>query len=281
MQDISSNIQINEEHYDVVYSQTNLDAIIAKLRDLDNFLADATITDTSWHGMYLNNFADRIKGKKVFEIGSGDGLNALIMAKLGAKVTANDISTQSGRIIREISSELAIKNIEFVNGDFRNVTVDEGSFDFVIGKAFLHHLTHELETEFLARAARLLKPDGEARFFEPATNSQNLDKLRWMVPVPGRPSILNKRVFAEWKKNDPHPDRDNSADHFVESGKRFFAKVEVIPIGTIERFCRLIPEGPFNRKYRRWAHRVQPRLPFWIRHKAARSQTIIYQQPFK
>jgi hypothetical protein len=174
---------------------------------------------------------------------------------------------------------MAIKNVEFVNGDFRHVSVTMGSFDFVIGKAFLHHLTHELETEFLARSALLLKSDGEARFFEPATNSQKLDKLRWMVPVPGRPSILNKRVFAEWKKNDPHPDRDNSSDHYIKSGKRFFSKVEVVPIGTIERFCRLIPEGNFNRKYRRWAHRIQPGLPFWLRHKAARSQLIIYQQP--
>jgi 2-polyprenyl-3-methyl-5-hydroxy-6-metoxy-1,4-benzoquinol methylase len=279
MQDTSKNIQTNKDHYDEFYSKTNVDSIIAKLNDLDRFLSDATLTDTSWHGMYFNDFAGRIKGKKVFEVGSGDGLNALIMAKLGAEVTANDVSKQSGRIIQEISSKLGIQNIDFVSGDFRQIPVTAGSFDFVIGKAFLHHLTHELESEFLARTASLLKANGEARFFEPATNSQTLDKLRWMVPVPGRPSNLNKRAFAEWKTNDPHPDRDNSSDHYINSGERFFAKVEVVPIGTIERFCRLLPEGKLNRKYRRWAHRVQPRLPFWLRHNAARSQLIIYQQP--
>lgn len=281
MQDTSKNIQVNEEHYDHIYSRINVDAVIAKLENLDHFLADAIITDTSWHGMYLNDLANRIKGKKVLEIGCGNGLNALIMTILGAEVTANDISKQSGRIIREVSSRLAIKNIEFVEGDFREdkISIPAGSFDFVIGKAFLHHLTHELETEFLARTALLLKSNGEARFLEPATNSQTLDKLRWMIPVPGRPSMLNKRAFADWKKNDPHPDRDNSSDHFIKSGKRFFSKVQIIPIGTIERFCRLMPRGTLNRRYRRWAHRIEPQLPFWFRYKAARSQVIIYQQP--
>lgn len=276
-----SSLHKNEQHYDAKYAAVNVGCLVRTVRNLQNFLSDAILTDTSWHGLYQGGFAEQLRGKRVLELGCGDGLNALVMASLGAEVIANDISTESGRIIRQAASELGLKNIHAATGDFQHLRFEPRSFDWVVGKAFLHHLTHELEAAYLAKAATLLTDEGEARFFEPAVNSQFLDRLRWMVPVSGRPSSLSRRAFAAWKQSDPHPDRDDSSAHYRDFGRRYFQQVQTVPIGSIERFCRLMPKGKFNRAYRRWAHRTEVRLPMPFRELAARSQLIVYRRPIR
>ena len=153
------------------------------------------------------------------------------------------------------------------------------SLDFVIGKAFLHHLTHDEESDALAEVASVLGEGGEARFFEPAVNSRLLDRVRWMVPVPGRPSSLARRAFREWREADVHPPRDNSSDHYVAAGRPFFERVQVVPLGCLERFYRLMPRSRFQRSYRRWANRAEERLPQALRRSAARSQLIVFGAP--
>lgn len=275
----TENVAKNTEHYDQKYRSTNVGCVVKIASNYENFLADAIKTDTSWHGLYQDGFAEQLSGKRVLELGCGDGLNAIIMAKLGAEVVANDISSESGRIIIQAAKELGLNNIRPMTGDFAEVPIEDRSFDFVVGKAFLHHLTMELESEYLQKVSRILKRDGEARFFEPAVNSRLLDDLRWMVPVPGRPSSLSRKAFSAWKELDPHPDRDNSSRHYQNQGEKYFQKVHVRPIGSIERLCRLMPKGKFNRSYRRWAHRTEAFLPMFFRRFAARSQFIVYRIP--
>jgi SAM-dependent methyltransferase len=279
MQNSASTISRNREHYDHEYAQVNADILVAKVRRLKAFFDDATKTDTSWHGFYHGGFADRIAKKRVLELGCGNGLNALVMASFGADVVANDLSHETERILSEAASKLQIENLQVLVGDFGTLPFEPRSFDFVVGKAFLHHLTHELEDLYLAKAARLLKPTGEARFCEPAVNSPFLDKLRWMIPVPGRPSMLSKRKFLKYQEQDPHPERDNSSDHFRRVGEKFFFDVGIVPLGSLERFGRIMPQGSSNRRFRRWAHRAEAGLPMWFRSKAARSQLITFGRP--
>ena len=279
-QSLSENFTRNRLHYDRVYRYTRIDGIVGRIRDVAGFLGDATRTDTSWHAMYQFNLADRLRGKKVLELGSGDGMNALVMAALGADVTAVDIAERCKELLDQGGAALGLR-VHALVGDFLRMDFPERSFDFVIGKSFLHHLTHEEEEAYLARVARLLKDEGEARFFEPAVNSTMLDLLRYAVPVPGRPSMLQRRAFAQWKASDPHPERDNSTGHYMDSGRKFFRESEYVLIGSIERLHRLLPGGRFNRRYRRWAHRVEPSLPRTFRYIAARSQTIIYRGPMR
>jgi 2-polyprenyl-3-methyl-5-hydroxy-6-metoxy-1,4-benzoquinol methylase len=274
------NIQRNIEVYDNLYARTNVEAICAKVRNQKEFLREAIATDTSWHGFWHGDFAEQIRGKTILEVGCGDGLNALIMATLGAKlVVANDISTESGRIITDASSRLNLGNIEPRCGNLSDLSLPLSSFDMVVGKDFLHHLTHELELSFLKSSTRLLNRQGSARFFEPAVNSRWLDKLRWITPVRGRPSILQHQAFRDWKRKDAHPERDNSSRHFYEIGKAHFESVELVPLASIERFCRLLRRSEFQRMLRRWSHRAETRLPMWVRWRAARSQLIIYRTP--
>ncbi|MCW3078781.1 class I SAM-dependent methyltransferase [Segetibacter sp.] len=272
----------NEQFYDSVYATVNIDSILSKVKNKETFLDNAVRTYTSFAGFYHGNFKDQIEEKKVLELGCGDCVNAALMAALGAEVVANDISAQSGRIIEELNRQYPFKYpIKFIYGDFLLADLPDSSFDIVAGKNFVHHLTHEQELEFTKKIVSILKPDGIVRYFEPAENNKLLDNIRWIIPVPGRPSILQKRKFAEWKNKDPHPLRDNSYRSYLKIGSSFFNKTEIIPIGGIERFNRLLPQGSFNFRFRRLALAFEKLLPRKLNLVIARSQTIIYEGPIK
>jgi len=182
-------------HYDRRYSQVDVRAIVARINNLDDFFNDAVRTDTSWYGLYYGGFAEQLSGRRILELGCGDGLNALVMAAKGARVIAIDISGESKRIIDTAAGQLGLHadHIQALTGDFRDLDLQPyAPFDMIVGKAFLHHLTPEQEREYLAKCARLLRPDGEARFFEPAENSQLLDTIRWTIPMGRRPSSLRR-----------------------------------------------------------------------------------------
>jgi len=232
--------------------------------------------------MYSNNFKDRIKGKTILELGCGDCVNVAIMAALGAKVIANDISNQSGEIVKALNKNYTFEHdIKFINGDFTQSDLEAASLDFVIGKAFLHHLTIPHERKIIEGVVKVLRTDGEARFFEPAINSKILDELRWAVPMNNRPSKwFQSKAFKQWEDNDPHPIRNNSSKHFIEVGKAFFNTVEIIPLGIFERFNRLLPlKGKRSGAFKRKALNFEKIFPNSIRRFGARSQVIIYRNP--
>lgn len=276
--DAQDNFTRNQQHYDPIYAHVTADSLIASCRDADGFLDVATRTHASWVGLYANHFRQQVVGKRILEIGSGDGLNALLMASIGAKhVTAVDLAMPE-QAIRDAAAALNLSHrITTHTGDFTEMAFPH-PFDLVVGKAFLHHLTHDQESVYLERIASLLTPFGEARFFEPATNSRLLDNLRWLVPVPRRPSMLQRRAFAAWQAADPHPRRDNSSAHYRAVGERYFETVEIIPLGAIERFYRLLP-ARVSGSFRRAAFRVERLLPLSVQCWAARSQTLIYSRP--
>ncbi len=275
-----NNQEKNKVHYERLYAGYNVENIITWLGNLDHFLRSARAVETSWNALYRNDLKNRLEGKKVLEMGCGDCVNAAIMAGLGAEVYANDIADASGLIIEKLNSRVNFEHpIKFISGDFLKNNLEAKQFDFIIGKAFLHHLTIPEEQQFLRETARLLKATGEARFFEPAVNSKLLDEIRWMIPLKGRPSKLQKSKFREWKKNDPHPERSFSSRHYQKAGSRFFYKIEIIPVGILERFSRLFSWGERRNRFKRWAFRNEILLPQCIQKAGARSQLIKYQFP--
>jgi 2-polyprenyl-3-methyl-5-hydroxy-6-metoxy-1,4-benzoquinol methylase len=276
------NIDHNKSYYDEQYKNVNINSILSILNNLDEYLEAAITSDISWVGMYSNNLKDRIKGKTILELGCGDCVNVAIMAALGAKVVANDISDQSGEIVKALNNSYNFEhNITFINGDFTQSNLEKESLDFVIGKAFLHHLTIPHERKIIEGVVKGLRTDGEARFFEPAINSKLLDELRWAMPMNNRPSKwLQPKAFKQWEENDPHPERDNNSKHFISLGNTFFNSVEIIPLGIFERFNRLLPlKGKLNGAFKRKALNFEKIFPNSIRRFGARSQVIIYKNP--
>jgi SAM-dependent methyltransferase len=273
--------QKNEVYYDDYYSKTDVSYICEILNDLDNFIEHATTTHISWVGLYYNNFQSELKGKKVLEMGCGDCSNAAVMAALGAEVYANDIASIPGNIVHKLNATCDFEQpIQFIYGDFLKADFPDDFFDIVVGKAFVHHLTHEQELQFTKKIARILKTDGQVRYLEPAVNSKIIDTIRWMIPMRDRPSKFQKGKYKIWKETvDMHPERDNSSKNYSRIGKNYFNNVEIHTLGSIEKFERLIPQGEFNRKFRRFAFRIEKPFPEFFKKPFARAQVVIYKNP--
>lgn len=276
--------EINEErnrsHYEKLYNGFNVNNTLYWINHLDEFLEKSIATETSWHGLYKYDFKDKLDGKNVLELGSGNCINAAVMAALGARVYANELAPVSGEIIKKLNSSYDFKHsITYIGGDFLENSFESQSFDYIVGKAFLHHLTIPVEDQFLRETSRLLKANGEARFFEPAVNSKILDKIRWYLPMGQRPSKFNKVAFKRWKDKDPHPDRSLSSEHFDKAGRKYFNEVEIIPVGSLERFGRLMKWGETRNSFRKKALKAESYLPSFINRPLTRSQLIIYRKP--
>lgn len=263
-------------HYDHVYSGVSAESLVRRAT-CPGFLAYACDSLTSWHGLYRDGFETRLKGKRVLELGAGDGLNALLMARHGAEVVAFEISPVACQRLEE-AARLAGLRITTSAADFLDAALPE--FDFVVGKAFLHHLPRDVEDRYLAKIAALLAPGGEARFVEPAVNSAMLDRLRWLVPVPGRPSALQREKFREWQERDPHPDRPFSSRHFREAGRRHFDDVQVDAFGGLKRVERFFRNQKLRDAVGRICLRLERRLlPRSVGAAIARTQAIILRGP--
>jgi SAM-dependent methyltransferase len=124
-----------------------------------------------------------LRGKKVLDVGCGDGLNVVTLAKLGAQVTGIDISP--GAI------ELAQKRVD-INGltnsarllcsPIETANIQDGTFDIIWGDAVLHHLIEVLEP-IMIQLRRCLKPGGMMIFSEPVNFNQTLRRLRFLFPA--------------------------------------------------------------------------------------------------
>lgn len=279
MKNYIQNTKKNKSHYDSKYSRVNINSILRKVRNVEAFLLDATKTDTTWVGLYHGNFKNELKGKKILELGCGDCTNLAIMAALGGEVYGNDISEKSGFIINELNKNYTFDYpLKYISGDFLDSNLNQNKFDIIIGKAFIHHLTIEQEIEFTRLIVKYLKPTGIVRYVEPAVNSKLIDEIRWHIPVSKRPSKFQKKKFDKWKKNDPHPERDNSSNHFKKIGYKYFEVVNIYPFGTIERFCKIIP-SKYNRPFRRLSFKLEKLLPYFLNLYLARTQLIEYKVP--
>jgi ubiquinone/menaquinone biosynthesis C-methylase UbiE len=110
----------------------------------------------------LGGWPDRPFGDAL-EIGSGTGYFSLNLMQLGLieRLTATDISP---RMLAELGTTAARLGLEVETQtlDAEHLPFADGSFDFVVGHAVLHHLP-DLETA-LAELHRVLRPGGTLAF---------------------------------------------------------------------------------------------------------------------
>jgi SAM-dependent methyltransferase len=122
--------------------------------------------------MYLGN----LSGMRVLEMGCGMGEEAIYFAKLGAHVTAIDVSPVGVEITRNRAAYNGLADrVEARLGPADATGLPDRSFDLVHGLGILHHIDLE---RGIKEARRLLKPGGKAVFFEHMGNSPLIEKLK-------------------------------------------------------------------------------------------------------
>jgi ubiquinone/menaquinone biosynthesis C-methylase UbiE len=120
-----------------------------------------------------------LQGKRLLDYGCGMGEETLYFAKLGARVSAIDISQEGVETTRKRASRHGVADrVEARVMDALHTDFPDESFDLVHGLGILHHIDL---VAGLAEIHRVLRSGGSAVFLEPLGNSPIVESLKWKV----------------------------------------------------------------------------------------------------
>jgi SAM-dependent methyltransferase len=134
-------------------------------------LTPSTLREKSSPGdRILFNFIGKVKGKKILDIGCGNGLLSVYLARMGNTVTAIDQSPSAIRNTIALSEMNHVGTL-IVAQRLNAMEVDSlnESFDLVVGKFILHHI--EPFDQFAQKLFDVITKGGGGIFFE--NNSRN------------------------------------------------------------------------------------------------------------
>lgn len=94
-------------------------------------------------------------GRRVLDLGSGEGYGAALLARTAESVVGVDISQEA---VAHACVTYGESNVRFVCADARRLTFAAGSFDLVVSFELIEHMA-ECEA-LLDEAARVLRPNG-------------------------------------------------------------------------------------------------------------------------
>jgi SAM-dependent methyltransferase len=123
-----------------------------------------------------------LAGLSVLDFGCGHGMAAVVLARLGARVTAFDLSPGYLAEARLRVQANGVR-VAFVQADGERLPFADCAFDRIWGNAVLHHLQPRAAARELYR---VLKPGGLAVFCEPWGGNPLLAFARRLLPYTGK-----------------------------------------------------------------------------------------------
>jgi len=144
-----------------------------------------------------------LRGKRVLEYGCGEGWITRDLAKMGALVSAFDVSPQAIENTRRVLEQDGLaEQCTLGVMPAERLAYPDSSFDIAVGFAIIHHL--DLTTAF-AELHRVLKPGGVAFFAEPLGTNPAIQLYRKLTPqyrtVDERPLVLGEmpQILRDYK----------------------------------------------------------------------------------
>jgi SAM-dependent methyltransferase len=122
------------------------------------------------------------EGAKVLEYGCADGRLSLIeedIARNAEQFFGIDISDQAIDTARSTAAKLAFDHCHFEPMDAERMSFGDSEFDLIFGRGIIHHL--DLNKSF-AEIKRVLRPGGNAVFFEPMGHNPAINRFRKKTP---------------------------------------------------------------------------------------------------
>lgn len=187
-------------------------------------------------------------GQRVLELASGEGKEALALARRGLAVVSTDLSlSQLARSRSKLAEANLAAGARFVQANAEDLPFAPESFDAIYGKAILHHLDLRLAA---AEVARLLPAGARASFAEPLARHP----LIW----------LGRRLTPRLRTTDERPPGLAELQRFAAQLAGAFGECEVQPFFLLSPLAyglRLLPGGEAAF---RWLHRRLQRLDAWL-----------------
>lgn len=131
-----------------------------------------------------------LAGRRVLEVGCGDGALARLMAREGARVVGVDnnpaqlakaAAPREGRNTTSAAGFAAAKpetGVTYIKAAGENLPFPDGMFDAVVIFNSLHHIPVPAQGAALAEAARVLEPGGLLYIVEPVAEGANFELTR-------------------------------------------------------------------------------------------------------
>ena len=116
-----------------------------------------------------------LEGKRVIDVGCGDGSLARHLARHGATVLGVECSP---RQLAKARAAEAVAGVEIVEGVGQALPAPDASADVVVFFNSLHHVPAEFMAAALGEAARVLKPGGLAYVSEPLPEGAFFEAVR-------------------------------------------------------------------------------------------------------
>lgn len=109
----------------------------------------------------FRNLLNKYSIKSALDAGAGSGFHSVLMAKLGVRVTAVDLSDKMLKLLRN-RARLCKIDIATVQSDFTEINIPPESFDavFCLGNSLVHVFSKARLRKTISTFANLLKPDG-------------------------------------------------------------------------------------------------------------------------
>jgi ubiquinone/menaquinone biosynthesis C-methylase UbiE len=156
--------------------------------------------------------AGDVRGRRVLDLGCGEGSLTLDIARRGAEVVGIDLSPGMIQVAtRRMEIFMPDARAEFVAAPAEQLPFQDDSFDVVVGRFILHHLDMDRAP---AEIARVLRPGGVAVFVE------NSGRNRLLMFA--RDRLAGRFGIARYGTPDEHPLDESD----LAALSRAFARVE-------------------------------------------------------
>jgi len=131
---------------------------------------------------FLFKLLGPLEGRQVLDVGCGDGLDLVTLARMGARVTGIDVSPGAVAAARRRAGLNGVSDrVSLVCAPIQRAALPAGSFDVVWGAGILHRVQDDLE-RVLGRILWWAKPNGLLVFSEPPLPATRLELLRGCIP---------------------------------------------------------------------------------------------------
>ncbi|HEY7287403.1 MAG TPA: class I SAM-dependent methyltransferase [Vicinamibacterales bacterium] len=196
-----------------------------------------------------------VSGKDFLDLGCGMGEEAIYFAKLGARVTAIDISEVG---IATLRHRAAVNHVDITALEMRAdpTSFAARSFDRIHGLGILHHVGVD---RGLREVHRLLRPGGIGVFLEPIGDNRAIETVKaWLMK--------HGRFLASFDRVTDH--ERNLTWLELERATRRFSSAALYPYHLFYRLKRFLPARALD-MIRRLDARVLGRRPALRRYAGA------------
>lgn len=132
---------------------------------------------------YCINLLGDLRGKRILDVGCGEGEDAVLLAKLGATVTGFDVSPGAIQVAqRRAEIDGVSDRVSFICAPLSEAQLPRNTFDVIWFDNILHHVLDELH--FVMRKILVSAKSGaDLICIEPVNLNKTLRKIRFLVPV--------------------------------------------------------------------------------------------------